>query len=84
VTEHGLRRSLVNHYMSAESLLPWQPPEPGSWMALADYRDVVLVAGRDPYAYKGVRDIEHTHVRPEREGGCKPAGVIATADVARS
>ena len=78
-TEHGLRRSLVNHYMSAESLLPWQPPGKGSWMALADYRDIVMVAGRDPYAYKGTEDIEYTHVRPEREGGCKPSGAIGSA-----
>jgi phytanoyl-CoA hydroxylase len=25
---HGMRRALVNHYMSAESLLPWFPPAP--------------------------------------------------------
>ena len=25
---HGYRRALANHYMSAESLLPWQPPGP--------------------------------------------------------
>lgn len=75
-TVGGLRRSLVHHYMSAESLLPWQPPGNGSWMALADHRDVVLVAGRDPYAYKGTEDIERPHVRPDREGGCKPTGVI--------
>jgi phytanoyl-CoA hydroxylase len=46
---HGLRRALVNHYMSAESLLPWFLP-PGSTMGRADHRDVVLVAGTDPYA----------------------------------
>ena len=27
---HGLRRALVNHYMSAASLLPWMLPPPGS------------------------------------------------------
>lgn len=79
-TPDGLRRSLVNHYMSAESLLPWLPPGEQEWMALADYRDVVLVAGSDPYAYKGTTEIEHAHVRPDREGGCKPTGVVASVD----
>lgn len=27
---HGIRRALVNHYMSAESLLPWFPPAAGA------------------------------------------------------
>src|SRR5262249_16634430 len=33
----GFRRSLVNHYMSAQSLLPWQKFEPGQSIATADY-----------------------------------------------
>jgi phytanoyl-CoA hydroxylase len=67
---HGYRRALANHYMSAESLLPWRPPEEGEWMAMADYRDVVLVAGQDPYAYKGTTDLSVTHTRPDKDGGC--------------
>ncbi|MEU0522175.1 phytanoyl-CoA dioxygenase family protein [Streptomyces niveus] len=66
----GLRRALVNHYMSAASLLPWAPPEPEQPMAQADFRDVVLVAGRDPYGYKGLTDIRTPRVRPDRSGGC--------------
>ncbi|MFL5801740.1 MAG: phytanoyl-CoA dioxygenase family protein [Roseiflexaceae bacterium] len=66
----GFRRSLVNHYMSAESLLPWQKFEPGQSIATADYRDIVLVAGRDPYAWKGTEDRASAHVRPSGEGGC--------------
>ena len=66
----GFRRALVNHYMSAESLLPWQHPSEGEWMATADYRDIVLVAGRDPYAWKGLEDLARAHVRPSGEGGC--------------
>ena len=66
----GLRRALVNHYMSAQSLLPWQGPPAGVHTGKYDYRDVVLVAGRDPYAYKGTVDSSHAHVRPEGEGGC--------------
>jgi hypothetical protein len=50
---HGLRRALVNHYMSAESLLPWFLPPAGVSIGRADHRDVVLVAGTDPYAHKG-------------------------------
>jgi phytanoyl-CoA hydroxylase len=46
------RRALVNHYMTAESFLPWQIRE-GESPANADRRDVVHVAGVDPYAHKG-------------------------------
>jgi phytanoyl-CoA hydroxylase len=67
---HGYRRALANHYMSAESLLPWRVPQEGEWMGIADYRDVVLVAGQDPYAYKGTVDLAVTHARPDRDGGC--------------
>jgi ectoine hydroxylase-related dioxygenase (phytanoyl-CoA dioxygenase family) len=70
LTENGLRRSLVNHYMSAESLLPWHHPKEGESMATADYRDIVLVCGKDPYAYKGVENIAGPHVRSTGKGGC--------------
>ncbi len=66
----GYRRVLVNHYMSTSSLLPWQPPKKGENMAVADYRDVVMIAGEDPYAYKGNENIAHAMVRPSGEGGC--------------
>ena len=67
----GYRRSLVNHYMSAESLLPWfgQIPE-GQYGAIADNRDIIMVAGKDPYAYKGIEQRNGPHVRPSGEGGC--------------
>lgn len=68
--KHGLRRALANHYMSAESLLPWRRPADDEHMAIADYRDVVLVAGRDPYAYKGLQDLAVPHTRPDKDGGC--------------
>ncbi|MEM7734689.1 MAG: phytanoyl-CoA dioxygenase family protein [Deinococcota bacterium] len=67
--QSGYRRVLVNHYMNANSLLPWQFKE-GVRMALADYRDIVMVAGNDPYAYKGIEDITQAMVRPSGEGGC--------------
>ena len=67
---NSTRRALANHYMSAESLLPWRLPPEGVHMAKADYRDVVMVAGTDPYAWKGSEDIARPHVRPDRDGGC--------------
>ncbi|MFG1615905.1 phytanoyl-CoA dioxygenase family protein [Nonomuraea wenchangensis] len=67
---HGYRRALVNHYMSAESLLPWDAPPAGTPMAQADHRDIVLVAGSDPYAYKGLREVRQPRIRPNRDGGC--------------
>ncbi|MGP2436109.1 phytanoyl-CoA dioxygenase family protein [Streptomyces sp. JW3] len=68
---HGFRRALVNHYMRASSLLPWAPPGEDVPMAQADFRDIVLVAGRDPYAYKGTADLRVPRVRPDRSGGCE-------------
>jgi phytanoyl-CoA hydroxylase len=68
--QHGYRRALANHYMSAESLLPWRVPGEGEHMGMADYRDVVLVAGKDPYAYKGTVDIARPYSRPDKDGGC--------------
>jgi hypothetical protein len=57
--------------MNANSLLPWHS---GSGLkgpvAQADYRDIVVVAGTDPYAWKGTEDIAQPHVRPAGEGGC--------------
>jgi phytanoyl-CoA hydroxylase len=67
---HGLRRALANHYMSAESLLPWRKPREGEHMAKVDHRDIVMVAGTDPYAWKGTEDLHRASVRPDREGGC--------------
>jgi hypothetical protein len=67
---HGMRRALVNHYMSAESLLPWFRPAEGEPMSTADHRDVLLVAGEDPYDFRGTVDLMHPHIRPDGEGGC--------------
>ena len=63
------RRALVNHYMSAESLLPWFP-EKDVAPSITDYRDIVLVAGEDPYAYKGTSIVHTPFVRPDGQGGC--------------
>ncbi len=49
------RRVLVNHYMNAWSRLPWQTKE-GEPAAKADYRDIVMVSGEDPYAWRGLEE----------------------------
>ncbi|MBK1857007.1 phytanoyl-CoA dioxygenase family protein [Cerasicoccus arenae] len=66
----GFRRALVNHYMSAESLLPWARSETQVAIGHYDKRDIVMVAGEDPYAYKGTEDIAKPTVRSAGEGGC--------------
>ena len=66
---HGTRRALVNHYMRAESLLPWREAE-GEHYGELDFRDIVMVAGEDPYAFKGFREFSEPQVRAERSGGC--------------
>ena len=65
VRPQGHRRALVNHYMSAESLLPWLPPVGNEPMATLDMRDVMLVAGHDPYLCKGVADVMRPRLRAE-------------------
>jgi phytanoyl-CoA hydroxylase len=69
------RRALVNHYMSAESLLPWFPPGDGEPMGTLDHRDILLVAGEDPYAAKGTVDVVRPRLRPEpvTPSGAPPA-----------
>ena len=60
----GFRRALVNHYMSAESLLPWWHSG-GTAPATHDNRDIVLIAGSDPYAWKGIEERNRPYVRRE-------------------
>ncbi|MBL8065472.1 MAG: phytanoyl-CoA dioxygenase family protein [Chthonomonadaceae bacterium] len=66
----GYRRALVNHYMSATSLLPWLWPSEPTGMAWHDHRDIVIVCGTDPYGYRGTEDIMRPHIRPDGQGGC--------------
>ncbi len=69
--EGGYRRSLVNHYMSAESLLPWAwNTEVKGGVSALDQRDVTMVAGEDPYAWRGYESIHTCHIRPDGRGGC--------------
>lgn len=74
VAKSGYRRALVNHYMTASSLLPWYGAAQNDHVAIADFRDIVMIAGNDPYGYKGVTDIAKPSVRPSGEGGCGKSG----------
>lgn len=56
--------------MSAESLLPWFPPGEHEPMGTTDHRDILLVAGEDPYAFKGTADLMRAHIRPDGQRGC--------------
>jgi ectoine hydroxylase-related dioxygenase (phytanoyl-CoA dioxygenase family) len=69
-TSLGMRRSLVTHYMSASSLLPWLQAPPGVPAVAHDHRDIVMISGTDPYAWKGITEIVRPEVRPDRSGGC--------------
>jgi phytanoyl-CoA hydroxylase len=62
-TTNCFRMALVNHYMSAESMLPWD--QDGKLPPTEDLRDILLVAGRDPYAWKGVVDANRPYLRPD-------------------
>lgn len=62
-TTDCFRTALVNHYMSAESMLPWD--QDGKLQPTEDLRDIVLVAGEDPYAWKGTIDANQPYLRPE-------------------
>lgn len=62
-TADHFRMALVNHYMSAESMLPWDLD--GTLPPTDDLRDIVLVAGQDPYAYKGTVEATKPFLRPE-------------------
>jgi ectoine hydroxylase-related dioxygenase (phytanoyl-CoA dioxygenase family) len=61
----GFRRALVNHYMRAESLLPWSWD--GRLGATQDNRDIVMVAGEDPYAWKGIEENMKPMLRREKK-----------------
>ena len=62
-TADCFRMALVNHYMSAESLLPWD--QDGKLPPTHDLRDIVMVAGTDPYAWKGIVNANRPYLRAE-------------------
>jgi len=62
-TTDCFRTALVNHYMSAESMLPWD--QDGKLPATEDLRDIVMIAGEDPYSWKGIKEANQPYLRPE-------------------
>ncbi len=62
-TKSKYRRALVNHYMSAESMLPWSLD--GRLEPTKDLRDVVMICGEDYYHHKGLKDLVYPFVRPD-------------------
>ena len=53
---NNFRMALVNHYMNAYSLLPWGMSDLNNKaIGEADVREVIPVAGVDPYAWKGYK-----------------------------
>jgi ectoine hydroxylase-related dioxygenase (phytanoyl-CoA dioxygenase family) len=62
-TSDCFRMALVNHYMSAESMLPWD--QDGKQPLTEDLRDIVMVAGEDPYDWKGIVDVHKPFLRSE-------------------
>ncbi len=60
-TPDRFRRSIQFVYMRAESLLPWD--QVGRAPTGEDYRDIIMVAGTDPYAHKGIADLGHAYMR---------------------
>jgi len=62
-TRDHFRMALVNHYMSAESMLPWD--QDGKLPSTEDLRDILLISGSDPYAWKGTVDLNKPYLRPE-------------------
>lgn len=62
-TTSCFRTALVNHYMSADSMLPWD--QDGNLPATEDLRDILLVAGNDPYEWKGTVNVNQPYLRPE-------------------
>jgi ectoine hydroxylase-related dioxygenase (phytanoyl-CoA dioxygenase family) len=61
----GFRRALTFHYMNAYSPLPWTSGRD-------DYRDVLMVMGRDPYEWKGYEDRSVPHLRLWPDPGRPP------------
>ena len=49
--------------MSAESPLPWDCG--GQIRVTRDNRDIVMVCGKDPYEWKGTKDVLKPYIRGE-------------------
>jgi phytanoyl-CoA hydroxylase len=68
----GYRRALVNHYCNAWSLLPWAPTKtvPGHEIPTMDNRTTLMVAGEDPYEWRGrSKTPDRVFLRPHGTAG---------------
>jgi phytanoyl-CoA hydroxylase len=63
-TKDSFRRALVFHCMNAESLLPWD--DEGRMPHTDDMRDIFMVRGKDPYAWKGTAETLEPYLREAR------------------
>ncbi len=63
-TKNNFRTALVNHYMSAESMLPWD--QDGKLPPTDDLRDIIMVAGNDPYQHKPIIDVNLPFLRQSK------------------
>nr|WP_136249580.1 phytanoyl-CoA dioxygenase family protein [Ningiella ruwaisensis] len=59
----SFRRALVFHYSSAETMLPWNLD--GRIPNTQDNRDIFMVTGVDPYAYKGTCELAKPFIRAD-------------------
>ena len=57
------RRALVFHYMNAHSMLPWD--QDGKLPLTHDMRDIEIICGKDPYAYKGKQNLNKPYLRAD-------------------
>ncbi len=77
------RMALKAFYSSAKTLLPWSPD--ASQPLVADMRDIVMVAGSDPYAYKGITNVltpkafPSTHVMASNKSTATTTTVTSTS-----
>ena len=77
------RQAFVGHFMSAESWLPWDA-DGTITPAPKDNRDVFMVSGTDPYAYRGYDEgLTKPFVRPDKrasgDSGLDDRGAAAAA-----
>jgi phytanoyl-CoA hydroxylase len=67
-TKNNFRRALATHYMSAESLLPWDMD--GRIPPTQDNRDILMVTGKDPYHWKPlVTNLSYPYIRADSSVG---------------
>ena len=61
-------------YMSAESWLPWDWS--GAIPLRDDNRDIIMICGTDPHAYKGIEELTWASVDPthDHQGGVEGHG----------